>query len=258
MGRFGTLFPHFRDKDLEQKLLNQLDRTNLPRHVAIIMDGNGRWAQKRGLPRTTGHKYGVEALRKIIKACVEYKIHLLTVYAFSTENWKRPKSEVSILMSLIVEYLRKELNELHRENVCIRPMGNIQDLPEEPRKELMKAAELTRENTTLIFNVALNYGGRREIVDAVREVAEKVKAKEIEPFEITEETLSSHLYTAGQPDPDLLIRPSGELRISNFLLWQLAYAEFYYTGVYWPDFNKLEFLKALVEFQKRNRRYGGI
>lgn len=258
MFSFAKLFSRFRRRNDKLKLPDQINRSKMPRHVAIIMDGNGRWAQKRGLSRSTGHRSGVEALRRVIEACVEWEIKVLTVYAFSTENWKRPKAEIGVLMGLIVEYLRKELEEMHRENICIRPIGDISALPADAQKELSRAAETTRNNTGLIFNVALNYGGRREIVEAVKAIAGKVEAGEVKPADIDEELFSAHMFTAGQPDPDLLIRPSGELRISNFLLWQLAYAEFYYTDVFWPDFDRRELLKAIEDFQKRDRRFGGV
>jgi len=258
--KFWTFFSskNQQKKDLEHIWLAKLDRTRLPQHLAIIMDGNGRWAQKRGLPRTAGHRYGVEALRKVIEACVELKIKVLTVYTFSTENWKRPKEEVSVLMNLIVEYLRNELSELHAQNIKIRSIGYINELPEEAREELLKAERTTRENSGLNLNVALNYGGRMEIVEAVRAIGKEIEAGKLKSSQVTEDLFAAHLFTAGQPEPDLLIRPSGELRISNFLLWQLAYAEFYYTNIYWPDFNKTELYKAIYDFQKRNRRYGGI
>lgn len=259
MQKFWTLFSRSKqDKDQEREFLAQVDRTKLPQHLAIIMDGNGRWAQKRGLPRTAGHRYGVEALRKIIEACVELQISVLTVYAFSTENWKRPKAEVNVLMNLIVEYLRNEIGELHKQNIKIRPIGSIKELPVEARDELTKAEKTTAHNTGLNLNVALNYGGRMEILEAARTIGKKIESGELKSSELTEELFSSCLFTAGQPDPDLLIRPSGEFRISNFLLWQLAYAELYYTKIYWPDFNKTEFYRAILDFQRRNRRYGGV
>lgn len=259
MFKLPNLFSRIgKTSETEQILLSQIDLTKLPQHLAIIMDGNGRWAKKRGLPRSAGHRAGVDTLRKVIEMCVELKIQVLTVYAFSTENWKRPQDEVSILMNLIVEYLRRELDEMHKQNIRIRPIGDISALPGEARDEMNRAMEATKKNSGLQFNVALNYGGRREIVEAARAIARKVVENKISPEEITEKVFADHLFTAGQPEPDLLIRPSGELRISNFLLWQLAYAEFYYTNIYWPDFNKSELLKAILDFQKRNRRYGGI
>ncbi|MEL7566358.1 MAG: isoprenyl transferase [Dehalobacterium sp.] len=258
---WNILFPNKIEKNQinqEQKFLAQIDRTRMPQHLAIIMDGNGRWAKRRGLPRTVGHRYGVEALRKVIEACVELKIPVLTVYAFSTENWKRPKEEVSVLMNLIVEYLQKEINELHQQNIKLRPIGFIKELPKDAQEELIKAQTTTSHNTGLNLNVALNYGGRMEILEAARTIGKKIESGKLKSSDLTEELFSSCLFTAGQPDPDLLIRPSGEYRISNFLLWQLAYAELYYTDIFWPDFNKSEFYRAIIDFQKRDRRYGGV
>lgn len=263
MRKFWNLFfpnkiQQLKSKNQEQEYLAQVDRTKIPQHVAIIMDGNGRWAKKRGLPRTAGHRYGVEALRKIIEAGVELKMSVLTVYAFSTENWKRPKDEVSILMNLIVEYLQKEINELHQQNIKLRAIGFIKDLPREAQAELKRSEKITRMNTGLNLNVALNYGGRMEILEAARFMGREIELGKLKSADLTEELFDSCLFTAGQPDPDLLIRPSGEYRISNFLLWQLAYAELYYTEVLWPDFNKTEFYRAIIDFQKRDRRYGGV
>ena len=239
-------------------LLQQIDRQKLPRHVAIIMDGNGRWAKRRGLPRGVGHRAGVESLREAVKACVEIGIEVLTVYAFSTENWKRPVEEVNILMDLLVEYLRKELDQLHREGVQVRAIGKTEDLPELPRQELVRAQELTKNNRRLILNVALNYGGRLEITEAARRIARQVLAGRLQIEEINEQVISDNLYTAGLPDPDLLIRPSGEMRVSNYLLWQLAYAEFVMTEVLWPDFRRRHLYEAIIAFQQRDRRYGGL
>ncbi|NLW06575.1 MAG: di-trans,poly-cis-decaprenylcistransferase [Clostridia bacterium] len=202
-----------------------LDFKRLPRHLAIIMDGNGRWARRKGLPRVAGHRAGVEALRDIVKACVEWKIKILTVYAFSTENWKRPREEVSALMDLLVEYLRQELPELQQEGVQVRAIGRLEALPQQAQAELARARELTASNNRLIFNVALNYGSRAELVDACRKISAWVESGKLRPGEINEETISRALYTGDLPDPDLLIRPSGEMRLSNFLLWQLAYTE---------------------------------
>jgi len=232
--------------------------SKLPNHVAIIMDGNGRWAQTRGLPRAAGHRAGVESLRVIVETCCELKIPFLTVYAFSTENWRRPEEEVSILMRLIVEYLRREVDMLDENGIRINPIGKLDVLPEEPRKELYAAAERTENNKQLMLNVALNYGGRMEIVQAAQRLATDVSEEIIKVDDINEDLFASYLYTKGVPDPDLLIRPSGELRISNFLLWQLAYAEFWVTDTYWPDFRKKEFHQALEDFQNRERRFGGI
>lgn len=240
------------------KLLRLVDKERLPGHIAIIMDGNGRWAQKRRLPRSFGHRAGVESLRDVVKICSELKIRILTVYAFSTENWKRPQEEVNILMDLLVEYLHKEIDELCRNGVKINPIGRLEDLPTSAREALRMAMERSAGNKGLVLNVALNYGGRTEIVDAVRAIASRVEKGELKVEEIDQRTISNHLYTAGQPDPDLLIRPSGDYRVSNFLLWQLAYTEFWLTPVMWPDFRRVHLLRALVDFQRRDRRFGGL
>lgn len=242
----------------EEKLLAQLDLTRLPCHVAIIMDGNGRWAQRRGLPRTFGHRAGVESLRQTVQLCAELGIQYFTVYAFSTENWKRPKDEVDVLMNLLVEYLHKEIQELCRNNVRIHSIGRIQELPAHAREALAMARSRTRDNQGLVLNLALNYGGRTELVDAVRAIARKIAAGNLSPEHINESTIAAHLYTSGQPDPDLLIRPSGDCRVSNFLLWQLSYTEFWLTNVMWPDFRRVHLLQALVDFQRRERRFGGL
>jgi len=236
----------------------KLDKSRLPYHVAIIMDGNGRWAQERNLPRAMGHRTGMESLRTVVKLCSQLGIKILTVYAFSTENWKRPREEVNVLMGLLYEYIKKELDELNREQVQIRVIGRLKELPEKAQQEIKRAVELTANNNKLIFNIALNYGGRAEIVDAVRKLAGLSVEGKIKPEEITEELVQQYLYTAELPDPDLLIRPAGEERISNFLLWQIAYTEFYFTEVYWPDFREKDFLKALEAYQHRKRRFGGL
>jgi len=242
----------------EERLLKRLDPARLPVHVAIIMDGNGRWAQARGLPRALGHRTGVETLRNIVKLCLELRIKILTVFAFSTENWKRPQEEIKILMDLLCEYIQKELNDLHRKHIQIRAIGHIFELPPRAQKELARAQEVTSQNNELILNIALNYGGRLEIVDAARNLALRVKNGELDPAEINEFIFKKYLYTADLPDPDLLIRPAGELRISNFLLWQMAYTEFWSTPVFWPDFRPAHFLQALISFQHRKRRFGGL
>lgn len=236
----------------------KLDKSRLPYHVAVIMDGNGRWAQEKKLPRAVGHRTGMESLRAVVKLCSKLGIKILTVYAFSTENWKRPQEEVNVLMGLLYEYIKKELDELNREQVQIRAIGRIEELPMKAQQEINRAQKMTAHNNKLILNIALNYGGRTEIVDAVRKTARLVAEGTIKPEDITEEVLQKHLYTGNLPDPDLLIRPAGELRISNFLLWQIAYTEFYITNVYWPDFRDEEFLKALIAYQNRNRRFGGL
>ncbi len=239
-------------------LKSQVAIERLPHHIAIIMDGNGRWAQKRALPRSMGHRAGVEALRKVVKACSRLGIEVLTVYAFSTENWRRPKDEVGVLMTLLTEYLRKELNELHQNNVIIRTMGRISDLPREAQHELEHAIESTQNNTGLILNLALNYGGRSEIIEAVKKLSKDALSGKLKVEEIDEESFNNALYTSGLPDPDLLIRTSGEMRLSNFLLWQLAYTEIVVVNELWPDFGQDALLEAIKEYQKRDRRFGGI
>ncbi|MGB9808596.1 MAG: isoprenyl transferase, partial [Caldanaerobacter sp.] len=233
-------------------------KERLPQHIAIIMDGNGRWAQKRGLPRIYGHKAGVNAVREVIRASGELQIKYLTLYAFSTENWKRPKEEVNFLMDLLVEYLSKEVDELNKNNVVLRFIGDIKNLPEKCQPVIERAEKLTEGNTGLVVNIALNYGGRDEIVKATRRICKKVLDGELSPEEITEEIISHHLYTAFQPDPDLIIRTSGEKRLSNFLLWQSTYSEFWFTEVLWPDFKKKHLLEALLYYQTRKRRFGGV
>jgi undecaprenyl diphosphate synthase len=242
----------------EEKLLKKLDKGRLPQHIAVIMDGNGRWAQKRGLPRIYGHKAGVNAVREVIKASGEIGIKYLTLYAFSTENWKRPKEEVNFLMDLLVEYLSKEVDELNKNNVVLKFIGDITKLPEKCQLEIERSEKLTRGNTGLVVNIALNYGGRDEIVKATRSICEKVLKGELMPGEISEEVISRHLYTAFQPDPDLIIRTSGEKRLSNFLLWQSAYSELWFTDVLWPDFKRKHLLEALLYYQTRKRRFGGV
>lgn len=228
----------------------------LPKHVAIIMDGNGRWAKKRLMPRSFGHRAGMENVTRIVRFCSDLGIHALTLYAFSTENWKRPKDEVNVLMSLLIEYLRKELNELHKEGVVFKVIGDMNGLPNEVQKVLKNAENVTRDNAGLNLIVAVNYGSRAEILDAVRKTAEQLRDGAIDC--IDEKVFESNLQTAGVEDPDLVIRTSGEQRISNFLLYQMAYSELYFTDVMWPDFREEELLKALREYERRNRRFGGI
>lgn len=242
----------------EENDYNDIDSASLPRHVAIIMDGNGRWAQQKGLPRTFGHRAGAEALRKIVKTSSELGIKVLTAYAFSTENWRRPADEVSFLMSLLSDYLDNELAELNENNVQVRFIGETGGLAPSLQKKVEKAQALTAYNTGLILNLAVNYGGRAELTRAVKIISEKVLNRELDPETINEATIEAHLYTADLPAPDLLIRPSGDFRISNFLLWQIAYTEFWFTGVNWPDFNSEHFLQAIRDFQQRERRFGGI
>ncbi|MER3457566.1 MAG: isoprenyl transferase [Chloroflexota bacterium] len=224
----------------------------MPTHVAIIMDGNGRWARERGLPRLAGHRAGTENLRRVIRACVEFGIKILTIYAFSTENWGRPEAEVRGLLSILEQVIDSELEELHQQGVQLRHLGRLEGLSPQLQEKVRQAIELTKNNDRLILNVAFNYGGRDEILQAVR----RLIADGVRPEEVTEELFTQYLYTAGLPDPDLIIRTSGELRVSNFLIWQAAYAEYYATPVYWPDFDKEELRKALVEYSRRQRRFG--
>ncbi len=239
-------------------LSKSLDLSKLPVHIAIIMDGNGRWATRQGLPRAMGHRAGVESLRDIVKTCSSLGIRFLTVYAFSTENWKRPAEEVNILMDLLVEYIEKEIQDLDQNNVRLMTIGRIDELPGKTGEALRKAEEQTGQNSGLTLTLALNYGGRNEIVEAVRRIGRQVAAQKLNPDDITEETMSLNLYTVGIPDPDLLIRPSGEQRISNFLLWQAVYAEFWSSTVLWPDFRRVHLLEAIVDYQRRQRRFGGL
>ncbi|MEG2685573.1 MAG: isoprenyl transferase [Christensenellaceae bacterium] len=238
--------------------LQEFDLEQLPKHVAIIMDGNGRWAKKRFLPRVAGHRAGMEKVKTIITMSSDIGIEYLTLYAFSTENWKRPKAEVGALMGLLIEYLHKELDEMHKKNVIFKTIGDITKLPKEVIEVLENAKQKTAKNTGLTVNIALNYGSRTEITGAVKQIAADVLANKCMVDDITEQFISEHLETAGQTDPDFMIRTSGELRLSNYLLYQLAYAELYFTDTYWPDFDEAEYAKALIEFQKRNRRYGGL
>ncbi len=224
----------------------------MPEHIAVVMDGNGRWAKKRGLPRILGHRAGVKAVRNIVEVCAKLKIKILTLYAFSTENWARPKTEINSLMVLLKTYLRQELKNLQKNNIRLNVIGDISKLPQGTKTELDKVIKKTSKNSGLLLNLALNYGGRQEIVRAVNLLLGK-KLKEIK-----EKDLADNLYTEGIPDPDLFIRTSGEKRLSNFLLWQLAYSELYFTEVLWPDFKENDFNSAIAEYQKRNRRFGGL
>ncbi len=235
-----------------------LDPGKLPRHVAIIMDGNGRWARERGRPRIFGHRAGIESVRDVVKACSEIGIKYLTLYTFSRENWRRPRAEVTSLMSMLRDLLRKEVKELDENDVKIETIGRTQDLPEPVRAELLKAIEKTRDNEGLVLVLAISYGGRDEIVDAAARAARAVQEGQITADQIDEKTFEGFLYAPGIPDPDLLIRTSGELRVSNFLLWQIAYAEIWVTDMLWPDFRRGELFRALLDFQKRERRFGGV
>lgn len=241
-----------------EELVKSLDPLKMPKHIAIIMDGNGRWAQAKGLPRAAGHRAGVESLREVVENCSRLKIEYLTVYAFSTENWKRPKEEVNILMDLLVEYLYKEVEELHSKNVRVFAIGCLEELPETAQQALTRSMQKTSANTGLQLNLALNYGGRAELTKAFHKLAQQVKDGSINPDQIDQDLIAANLFTAGMPDPDLLIRPSGDFRISNFLLWQLAYTEFWHTPVLWPDFRREHLLEALDSYQKRQRRFGGL
>jgi undecaprenyl diphosphate synthase len=238
-----------------QSQISRIDKAQLPAHIAIIMDGNGRWAAKSGMPRLAGHRAGINAVREVVEGSAELGISVLTLYAFSVENWKRPQAEVSALMALLKEFIHSELDSIHRNNIRFQTIGRTGELDMTVQKELEKAITRTAANTGMIFNVALNYGGRAEIVDAVNRIL-KEKASLSGP--LCEADFSRYLYTAGLPDPDLLIRTSGELRISNFLLWQIAYAEIYVTEALWPDFGKKDLYDAIIAFQKRERRYGGL
>jgi undecaprenyl diphosphate synthase len=226
----------------------------VPAHVGIIMDGNGRWAQRRGLPRLAGHRAGVENIRRILRACVELGVKMLTIYAFSTENWKRPEDEVKGLLGIFAGVIARELSDLHREGVQLRHIGRLEGISEGLRSEVLRAIDMTRNNDRLVLNIAFNYGGRAEVVDAVKAIIRAGYKAE----DVTEDLISRHLYTAGCPDPDLIIRTSGELRTSNFMIWQAAYAEYYTTPVLWPDFDKEELHKALVAFSQRDRRFGEV
>ena len=245
-------------KENFDELYRQIDLDRLPSHIAVIMDGNGRWAKSRHLPRVSGHRQGIKSVREIVETSARLGLRVLTLYAFSVENWKRPKTEVDTLMHLLSEYLHKELRTLMQNNIRFHVIGRWQELVEEVAQDLQWGMTETSGNTGLLFNIALNYGGRTELVDAFRKLYQKVRESHQNPESITEEMISENLYTAGMPDPDLLIRTSGELRISNYLLWQIAYAEIWVTDVLWPDFRKQHLYQAIIDYQKRERRYGGI
>ena len=241
----------------EARLIAEIDLDRLPRHIAVIMDGNGRWAKKRRLPRIAGHRAGIKAVRQVAEACLRLGVPYLTLYAFSVENWKRPESEVKMLMDLLREYLGKEIGELNRQNIRLRVIGRTHELPKLVQRDLERALHETAKNTGMILTFALNYGARAELTDAIRELVERSRQGG-EPVAIDEQTVSAHLYTRDMPDPDLLIRTSGELRVSNFLLWQIAYSEIWVTDTLWPDFNQLDLFSGVLEYQKRERRYGGL
>jgi undecaprenyl diphosphate synthase len=226
----------------------------IPAHVAMIMDGNGRWAKSRGLPRMAGHRAGTENLRRVITATVEFGIKYLTIYAFSTENWSRPEDEVQGLLQIVADVIDRELKELNEQGVQLRHIGRLEKLPEALRKKVQKSIEMTKNNDRLVLNIGFNYGGRDELVNAFS----RMIADGVQPDQVNEELIGKYLYTAGVPDPDLVIRTSGEFRTSNFLIWQAAYAEWYITPTYWPDFDKEEYRKALIAFNQRDRRFGGL
>jgi undecaprenyl diphosphate synthase len=243
---------------IEETLLEKIDLKRLPRHIAVIMDGNGRWAKSRNLPRVEGHRSGIASVREVVETAARLELRVITLYAFSVENWKRPRYEVATLMMLLKEYLRKELATLMENNIRFVPIGRIDGLDPSVQRELRYAQEETAKNTGLLFQIALNYGGRAEIVDTVNRVMALLREREMADAVIDEQFFSDHLYTANIDDPDLLIRTSGELRVSNFLLWQIAYAEIHVTKVLWPDFRKRHLFEAIIDFQARDRRYGGV
>jgi len=238
----------------EERLLREIDPARLPRHVAIIMDGNGRWARSRRLPRVAGHRAGIDAVRDTVESSARLGLEVLTLYAFSLENWKRPRTEVDTLMGLLQEYLRKELQTLQRNDIRFRVIGRMGDLSEGVQRELRTAMDATAGNRGMVFNIALSYGGRAEIVDACRALLREG----VDPDALDETAFARRLYTAGLPDPDLLLRTSGELRVSNFLLWQIAYAEIWVTPTLWPDFRRRHLLEAILDYQHRERRFGGV
>ncbi|MFP4102567.1 isoprenyl transferase [Coleofasciculus sp.] len=241
-----------------KELPSDLDQERLPKHVAVIMDGNGRWAKRRGIPRIMGHRRGVDTLKRLLRCCDDWGIQALTAYAFSTENWGRPIEEVEFLMTLFERVLIRELKEMMEENVRIQFVGNLTALPQSLQNQIERAMTQTQNNTGIQFTVATNYGGREEILQACRTIATQVQQGQLQPEDIDESLFSRHLYTANIGDPDLLIRTSGEMRLSNFLLWQMAYAEFYITDAFWPDFDREAFHQALIAYQKRERRFGKV
>ena len=241
---------------VEETLLDQIDLDRLPTHVAIIMDGNGRWAQSRKLPRVEGHRAGIASVRETVETCARLGIKVLTLYAFSEENWQRPAAEVRALMKLLNRFLKTELEEMQHNGICLKAIGRIERLPKETGKILLETIEKTSSNEEMVLTLALSYGGRQEILDGIRKIAIQIENREKTAKDVSEKLISDSLYTAGIPDPDLLIRTSGEYRISNFLLWQISYSEFYFTPTLWPDFDKEEYLRAIETYQKRERRFG--
>src|ERR1700681_669591 len=254
-----ALLDALRPEDPDWELALAIDAERLPAHIAIIMDGNGRWANRRSLPRVAGHRAGVGPVRSTVETCARLGIEVLTLYAFSVENWKRPRAEVETLWRLLRFYLQKELPELQKNDIRLQAIGRLDALPAPVRRELELVVEATSQNRGLLVNLAINYSGRSEILDAVNSIIENARREgRLDSLRVDEEMLAANLYTASSPDPDLLIRTSGEMRISNFLLWQIAYSELYVTDTLWPDFNRRELLKAVLDYQKRERRYGGL
>ncbi|MGE5677331.1 MAG: isoprenyl transferase [Pseudomonadota bacterium] len=239
-------------------MLEKIDKKKLPKHIAIIMDGNGRWAKKRGLPRVMGHKAGMDAIKKTVRACSDLGVSILTIYAFSTENWKRPQDEVGFLMNLLVEYMRKEIRELNENRVRVKILGEVDMLPEQTRQEITEAVGLTENNDGLQFNIALNYGGRAEIVNACRKAIDAVTSGAVDKSALDEIMFRSYLYNGNDADPDIIIRTSGEQRLSNFLLWQGAYSELMFVDTLWPDFDENDLYAAIIEYQGRDRRFGAL
>lgn len=254
-----ALLESLRPGERDWELATAIDPDRLPAHIAIIMDGNGRWASRRRLPRVAGHKAGVGPVRSTVETCARLGIEVLTLYAFSVENWKRPRAEVETLWRLLRYYLRKELPELQKNDIKLQAIGRLEALPGDVRRELDAVVDATSQNRGLLVNLAINYGGRTEIVDAVNAVLDLARMEgRLASLRVDEELIAAHLYTGSSPEPDLLIRTSGEMRISNFLLWQIAYSELYVTDTLWPDFNRTHLLTAVLEYQKRDRRYGGL
>ena len=253
--RMQALLEAMRPGNEEEALARSIDPDRLPAHIAVIMDGNGRWAKRRNLPRVAGHKAGMRSVRTVIETCTQMGLKALTLYAFSVENWKRPRTEVEVLWRLLRAYLHTELAEIERQNIKLTAIGRLEALPGQVRAELQAAIDRTAANGGMQLNLAINYGGRAEIVDAVKALVEDAKRSDIE---IDEQAIAARLYTAGTPDPDLLIRTSGEMRVSNFLLWQIAYAELYVTATLWPDFTRADLLRAVLDYQRRDRRFGGL
>lgn len=240
--------------EAQQSCVSPDELTNIPQHVAIIMDGNGRWAKKRGLPRLAGHRAGTENIKPILETCANLGIKVLTIYAFSTENWARPEGEVQGLLRILADVISRETKRLHANGVRVRHIGRLEGISDRLKRAILNAVELTKDNSKITLNVAFNYGGRAEILDAVRQIV----AEEVDPRDIDEQLFRRYLYTSDQPDPDLIIRTGGEMRLSNFLIWQAAYAEYYSTPVYWPDFDSEELHKALLAYSQRERRFGKV